>query len=291
MARIRSIKPEFWRDDKIADLPNQLAALFFIGLWNFADDEGKFQNNPRALSLQMPIFRTKDILVYLRDLSQAGLIQFSECSQWVLITNWRHQKIDKPILPKVKKEDIQWLAPGHSTNGRDSSPRTRRKDRIGSDRKGSDRILGTRAESGKGSEPASRTPQGELIPTEKPPAETGSAGEGGTPVSRCIAEFIDLWRARYDGKYPLTGKDVGLLKALAKSLGEARLSQLLGAYFKMPDAWIVGRRHDVATLNANLSKVAAFADTGEFVTRGQVRQMDRTATTMSLMDRIKRGEV
>ena len=43
MARIRSIKPEFWRDEKIATLKNKLAGFFFIGLWNVADDEGKFR--------------------------------------------------------------------------------------------------------------------------------------------------------------------------------------------------------------------------------------------------------
>lgn len=132
--RIRSIKPEFWRDAKIASLKNKLAGYFFIALWNIADDEGKFEMDPKGLSLQAPIFRTKDILTYISELSHCGLIMVSECSQWGLITNWNHQKIDRPRLPKVKKEEIQWVTGTNSTKGIESSSNVRRKDRIGKDR-------------------------------------------------------------------------------------------------------------------------------------------------------------
>ena len=39
MARIRTIKPEFWIDDVIVELPFE-TRLLFIGIWNFADDAG-----------------------------------------------------------------------------------------------------------------------------------------------------------------------------------------------------------------------------------------------------------
>ena len=39
MARIRSIKPEFWEDEKVGDL-SAMARLLFVGTWNLADDEG-----------------------------------------------------------------------------------------------------------------------------------------------------------------------------------------------------------------------------------------------------------
>ena len=39
MARIRTIKPEFWTDEKVVTLPFE-ARLLFIGMWNFCDDEG-----------------------------------------------------------------------------------------------------------------------------------------------------------------------------------------------------------------------------------------------------------
>ena len=48
MTRIRTIKPEFWEDEKLANF-SFAARLFFIGLWNIADDQGVFKNNPVLL--------------------------------------------------------------------------------------------------------------------------------------------------------------------------------------------------------------------------------------------------
>ena len=42
------IDPKFWTDDKIMDL-EPLARLLFIGIWNFADDNGIHLNNSKVL--------------------------------------------------------------------------------------------------------------------------------------------------------------------------------------------------------------------------------------------------
>jgi len=39
MARIRTIKPEFWDDEKLS-LVSRDARLTFIGMWTFSDDYG-----------------------------------------------------------------------------------------------------------------------------------------------------------------------------------------------------------------------------------------------------------
>lgn len=58
MARIRTIKPEFWTDEKIVSLPFE-ARLLFIGMWNFCDDFGFLDDSPARLKLQ--IFPADDI--------------------------------------------------------------------------------------------------------------------------------------------------------------------------------------------------------------------------------------
>lgn len=58
MARIRTIKPEFWEDEKLAKLPIH-ARLLFIGTWNFADDNGVLQANP--VLMKSHIFPYEDI--------------------------------------------------------------------------------------------------------------------------------------------------------------------------------------------------------------------------------------
>ena len=58
MARIRTIKPEFWEDEKLAKLPIH-ARLLFIGTWNFADDNGVLLANP--VLMKSHIFPYEDI--------------------------------------------------------------------------------------------------------------------------------------------------------------------------------------------------------------------------------------
>lgn len=48
MARIRTIKPEFWGDTKIGRL-TFAARLLFIGLWNYADDWGRGNYKPKEI--------------------------------------------------------------------------------------------------------------------------------------------------------------------------------------------------------------------------------------------------
>lgn len=58
MARIRTIKPEFWEDEKLAKFP-VYARLLFIGTWNFADDNGVLLANP--VLMKSHIFPYEDI--------------------------------------------------------------------------------------------------------------------------------------------------------------------------------------------------------------------------------------
>ena len=45
MARIRTIKPEFWQDEDLATL-SEPALILAAGLLNHADDEGYFRAHP-----------------------------------------------------------------------------------------------------------------------------------------------------------------------------------------------------------------------------------------------------
>ena len=52
MARIGSIKPQFWTSEQIADCsPN--ARLLFIGMWNFCDDGGNHPASPKTLKAEV----------------------------------------------------------------------------------------------------------------------------------------------------------------------------------------------------------------------------------------------
>lgn len=58
MAKIRGIKPEYWTDEDIVELSIP-ARLLFIGLWNFACDNGHVDDKPKQI--KMRIFPADDI--------------------------------------------------------------------------------------------------------------------------------------------------------------------------------------------------------------------------------------
>lgn len=108
MARIRTIKPEFWTDEKIVLLPFE-ARLLFIALWNFADDEGYLVYSPERLKMQIfpnEIDLEMDALIDL--LNAAGLVDYyidSAKNYLLYICHWeRHQKIDRPTKTKLSPE-------------------------------------------------------------------------------------------------------------------------------------------------------------------------------------------
>lgn len=113
MARIRSIKPEFWTSEQIVDC-SPITRLLFIGMWNFCDDGG---NHPAsARTLKMEVFPGDDITVdeiqkHIDELIKNGLIVEYEAEGKLYwhVTGWKHQKIDRPSYKYPKFDE-------HSTN-------------------------------------------------------------------------------------------------------------------------------------------------------------------------------
>ena len=60
MARIRTIKPEFFDDEDIAAMSFQ-ARLAFIGLWLQADREGRLKDRPMRLKARIFPFDDVDM--------------------------------------------------------------------------------------------------------------------------------------------------------------------------------------------------------------------------------------
>ena len=52
VAKIRGVKPEFWSDEDIVELSIP-ARLLFIGMWNFACDNGHLADKPRQIKMRV----------------------------------------------------------------------------------------------------------------------------------------------------------------------------------------------------------------------------------------------
>lgn len=71
--RIRTIKPEFFQSEKIADL-EPLTRILFIGLWCMADVEGRLEDRSRLIKAKILPHDQCEIEEMLNDLRAAGKI-------------------------------------------------------------------------------------------------------------------------------------------------------------------------------------------------------------------------
>lgn len=65
MPRIRYIKPDFFKDDDLAQLPYE-TRLFYAGLWGLADKEGRLEDRPLRLKAEIFPYDSVDVEECLR---------------------------------------------------------------------------------------------------------------------------------------------------------------------------------------------------------------------------------
>ncbi|TLG93132.1 hypothetical protein FEM54_05190 [Pseudomonas edaphica] len=102
MARIRTIKPEFWSSEQVMEC-QALTRLLFIGIWNFCDDGGNHPDSEKTIKARVfpgDEISSSSIRRMLDELSSNGLLSFYEHSgkRYLHVCGWEHQRIDKPTL-------------------------------------------------------------------------------------------------------------------------------------------------------------------------------------------------
>ena len=99
MARIRTIRPEFWSDPDIMECTRD-ARLLFIGIWNFADDKGNIEAHPRKIKAQIyPLEDDIEIEALLKELIDHNFIipyTVDDKKYYHIRTFSKHQRINRP---------------------------------------------------------------------------------------------------------------------------------------------------------------------------------------------------
>lgn len=109
MARIRTVKPEFWTDEKIVECSIP-ARLLFVGLFNFADDKGCMERSPKRIKMQVFPADTIDCEPLIMELITHGLLtEYSvNGSQYLQIPGFlKHQKINRPSNSNIPLPPVQ----------------------------------------------------------------------------------------------------------------------------------------------------------------------------------------
>ncbi|NMM06017.1 hypothetical protein [Polaromonas sp.] len=117
MARIRTVKPEIWTDEKFTEC-SLGARLLFIGMLNYADDNGNQANSAKRLKMQ--IFPGDELhLQPLLDelIAQGVVIEYSVSDHKFLhIKGFRtHQVINHPSLTRIPQPAL--IEPSLSAHG------------------------------------------------------------------------------------------------------------------------------------------------------------------------------
>jgi hypothetical protein len=74
MSRARNLKPGFFKNEKLADLPFQYRILF-QGLWCIADREGRLEARPKRIKAEVFPYDKVDVEAGLDALQSAGFIE------------------------------------------------------------------------------------------------------------------------------------------------------------------------------------------------------------------------
>jgi len=82
--RIRQIKPEFWKDAKLASL-TEGARLFFVGTWSLADDAGWLRWQVEEIGAELYPFesrrmRERRVVKHGEALAAIGRLHLHDCS-------------------------------------------------------------------------------------------------------------------------------------------------------------------------------------------------------------------
>lgn len=121
MARIRTIKPEFWTDGDVVHM-TPWARLFFIGTWNFTMcDQGHLLDDPVRLKMQILPADDVDPYALIEELVQHGRLtrlQDGEGRRYLHVKRFTdHQKLEKRWTPRCSAcnaEDL-WEPPAETS--------------------------------------------------------------------------------------------------------------------------------------------------------------------------------
>ena len=194
MARIRTIKPEFFRHsglyqaEKETKLPLRIA---FAGLWTAADREGRFKWDPQNLKLDCLPYDDVDFSRVLDALKTRGWIGFFTTSEgeFGFIPSWsRHQVINN-------KERSSIIPDPFDTSlviDREVIACPTRAPRVGGDGKGEGK--GREGEQGMEGNTASPVAQGATVP---PLVSLPLSGKGHHPERNISQADVDSWAALY----------------------------------------------------------------------------------------------
>lgn len=285
MARIRTIKPEFFRHEALQDLeianPGKYPMMVFEALWGHCDSKGRFEWKPRMLKLDILPFLPFDMAETLSILENAGMLHRYSVygKEYGLIDTFeKHQRLSGKELTEGEK----FPAPCGEELVKQSGS-------VGEIPESQEWKGREKEEEGKGVVAA---------PTENFPAAIAPVPE--KPESELQASCKETWAGysfAYEQRYqvkPVRNQKVNaLVKQFVQRIGFEESPLIAEWFVSHPGGYYVGRMHDFGCLLSDAEKLRTEWATGRVMTQTKARQSDKTGATMSALAEVlaERGEV
>lgn len=261
MARIRTVKPDFFRHEGLQDLerdnPGQHVMLTFAGLWTLCDKAGHFEWKPRTIKLDVLPFLDFDMETTLTLLERFSYVRRYEVDgklYGVIPSFEEHQRINGKEAQEPAKypEPVEFIEPQtEGSNGEATGKQSR-------------------SQEGKGRE-----------------GKEEGKGNGGSrvaalaaPVASPNSETWDAYCQAYAQRYRVEPKRNATVNAqvaqVVKRLGAEEAPHVAAWYVLHNNAYYVSRGHSVAALLSDCEKLRTEWATGNRITATKARQLDKT---------------
>lgn len=278
MARIRTIKPDFFRHEGLQDLevanPGAYTMMVFAGLWGHCDSKGRFEWRPRQLKLDILPFLPFDMATTLSLLESANMVR-------------RYSVGGKEYGEIQTFEKHQRLSGKEATEGEKHPEPPKTTSEATGKQQGSNREIPESQEGkGKGKEeeregkgngispaPASRTPKKEIHPDDE------------TALQAACRETFRAYQAAYVVRHGTPHTDNAKVRSQIKQFCQRvphAEAPLIAAWFPShPAAKYVQNLHTVGFLLADVDKLRTEWATGQTMSATRAMQSDRTSANMA----------
>lgn len=264
MARARNIKPGFFRDAALVELPVE-TRLLFPGLWTIADRDGRLEDKPKQIKMEIYPADSFDVESMLCQLADAGLIVRYEVDgkRYIQIKNFaKHQN--------PHRDEKASIIPAQCEHGASTVPPVVKHDGNPADSLIPDsRIL----------KPDSRIPQ-------ENPSQVLAAPSEAPKTGPTWEAYSAAYQRRY-GVEPTRNASVNSqLKAFTSRVPLEDAPHIAAFYVGHNQSFYVAQKHPVKLMLKDAEGLRTEWLSGRTVTDTEARQADRTQATGNVFGRL-----
>lgn len=108
---------------------------------------------------------------------------------------------------------------------------------------------------------------------------------------KIYAHYCEVWKLKYKTNPAYDAKGSKNLKSFCEKNGLDKTKELLTTYLQMNDQWFLTKTHDITTFLSNLNKVTLFLETGNNLSRKNIKIIEQKTETQNLLKMVDEGKI